>query len=368
VLLSRDNFFANPCVLCSFVVMTKDEQYMFRCLELAKKGAGTVAPNPLVGAILVYNDRIIGEGFHQVFGGPHAEVNCLGSVAESDRPLIQSSTLYVSLEPCAHHGKTPPCADMIIRERIPAVVIGCRDPFPLVDGKGIDKLDKAGVVVKSGILEAEAKEVNKRFFTFHLRKRPYIILKWAQTSNGMISGPGKSRIQISNTYTNRMVHHWRSMESAILVGTQTALLDDPQLTSRIDGGKQPVRLVIDRDLRLPHSLQLFNTSAPTIVFNSRVERQTGNIYYCLLDADKDYLPAMLKKLHSLQIQSVLVEGGKVLLDSFLKIGLWDEVRRISATDKLEINGYPAPGFAVDHIAQTTLLENDRIDFFAAHHF
>jgi diaminohydroxyphosphoribosylaminopyrimidine deaminase/5-amino-6-(5-phosphoribosylamino)uracil reductase len=184
----------------------------------------------------------------------------------------------------------------------------------------------------------------------------------------MIAGPGKSRVQISNSYTNRMVHQWRSKESAILVGTQTALLDDPQLTSRIEGGKQPVRLVIDRDLLLPHSLQLFNTSAPTIVFNSRVEKQTDNIYYCLLGADKDYLPAMLRKLYSLQIQSVLVEGGKVLLDSFLKSGLWDEVRRISATDKLEINGYAAPGFAVNQISQTILLENDKIDIITANHF
>ncbi|HVS95811.1 MAG TPA: bifunctional diaminohydroxyphosphoribosylaminopyrimidine deaminase/5-amino-6-(5-phosphoribosylamino)uracil reductase RibD, partial [Puia sp.] len=208
---------------------------MRRCLQLARLGAGHVAPNPMVGAVLVFEDRVIGEGYHRRYGGPHAEPECIASVAEPDKTLIGRSTLYVSLEPCAHHGKTPPCADLIVRMGISRVVIGCRDPFPEVNGKGIERLRAAGVEVQTGILEDECVRLNKRFFTFHLEDRPFIVLKWAQTARGFIahSRAGAERLRISNEITDRLVHKWRSEEASILVGPRTAVLDDPALTVRL---------------------------------------------------------------------------------------------------------------------------------------
>jgi diaminohydroxyphosphoribosylaminopyrimidine deaminase/5-amino-6-(5-phosphoribosylamino)uracil reductase len=343
--------------------MTADEKYMFRCLELAQKGAGAVSPNPMVGSLLVHEGRIIGEGFHKAYGGPHAEVECLASVAEVDRQYIPLSTLYVSLEPCSHQGKTPPCADMIIRERIPVVVVGCRDPFPLVNGSGIGKLQAAGISVKQHVLEKDAIMLNKRFFTFHQRQRPYIILKWAQTLNGMIAGEGKERLQISNSLTSQLVHQWRSEESAILIGTETALIDNPRLTSRIPGGKNPVRLVIDRDLRLPKGLHIFDSAAQTIIFNTRLEEKEGNLYYCRLQEEKDLLPGLLNKLYSLGIQSVLAEGGKKLHESFIQAGLWDEIRRISSAETYARQGYHAPELPGIHLIKTDHLKADRVDYF-----
>ena len=232
----------------------------------------------MVGAILVHKNTIIGEGYHRVYGEGHAEVNCLQSVLPQHQHLIKESALYVSLEPCAHFGKTPPCADLIIRHQIPEVVVGCRDPFVQVDGKGFEKLTAAGVKVTVGVLEKECKALNKRFFTFHTKHRPYIILKWAQTGDGKIAAASlpsqeaenqlfQNRLLISNDYSNRLVHQWRSEEHSILVGTQTALLDNPELTTRLWPGANPVRLVIDQDLRLPNHLKLFNSALPTIVFN-----------------------------------------------------------------------------------------------------
>ena len=343
--------------------MTADEQYMFRCLELAQKGTGAVAPNPKVGSILVFQGRIIGEGYHKAYGGPHAEVECLASVAASDRQFISSSTLYVSLEPCSHQGKTPPCADMIIRERIPVVVIGCRDPFPLVNGSGIGKLEAAGIVVKQHVLETDAIMLNIRFFTFHKQQRPYIILKWAQTLNGMIAGEGKERLLISNSLTNQLVHQWRTEEAAILIGTDTALIDNPRLTSRIPGGKNPLRLVIDRELRLPKSLHIFDAAAQTIIFNTRLEEKVGNLYYCRLEEGKDLLPGLLNKLYSLGIQSVLVEGGRKLHESFIDAGLWDEIRRISSSEAYVQQGYHAPELPGIHLIKTEHLKSDRVDYF-----
>src|SRR5258706_3862500 len=255
---------------------------MRRCLELATLGAGNVAPNPMVGAVLVYHGRIIGEGYHQKYGEAHAEPNSIASVKEEDRKLISQSTMYVSLEPCVHFGKTPPCADLIIKHKIPKVVIGCRDPFKEVNGRGIEKLKAAGVETEPGVLEKECKELNKRFFTFHTKHRPYIILKWAQTANGFIATSPQTPLQrrgafeesankrllISNEYSNRLVHKWRSEEAAILVGTNTALKDDPQLTTRLWTGNNPVRMVIDMDLKLPSSLKLFDDEVSTIIFNT----------------------------------------------------------------------------------------------------
>jgi len=304
--------------------------YMRRCLELAELAIGNVAPNPMVGAVLVFNDRIIGEGFHQVYGKAHAEVNCINSVSEADKDLIPLSTLYVSLEPCAHFGKTPPCADLIIQQKIPSVVIGCRDPFEKVDGKGIEKLRAAAVDVETGILEKESTILNKRFFTFHTKKRPYVVLKWAQTADGFIANPGppNDRLLISNAYSNRLVHKWRSQEASILVGTNTAMSDDPELTTRLWPGKSPIRLVLDMKLRLPQKLNLFDRSVRTIIFNSIKDEDDKEIMYCRI-GNGDIVEQILDALYQLNIQSVLIEGGAKLLQSFVNAETWDEARIIT---------------------------------------
>lgn len=308
------------------------EIYMQRCIDLAKCGAGSVAPNPLVGAVLVHQDRIIGEGFHQVYGGPHAEVNCIRSVKDSDRELIPFSTLYVSLEPCAHFGKTPPCANLILSEKIPNVIIGSKDPFEQVNGKGIDILKKGGVNVLQGILEKECDELNKRFFTFHREHRPYIILKWAQTADLKISSGSSDRLMISNKYTDRLVHKWRSEEAGIMVGTNTAENDDPLLTNRWWTGNNPVRIVIDRNLKLAPSLKLFDGSTRTIVFYCSGElHQSSTVEYIQIKNKKDLIPQVLKALYDLKVLSVIIEGGAALINSFISSGLWDEARVITNT-------------------------------------
>jgi diaminohydroxyphosphoribosylaminopyrimidine deaminase/5-amino-6-(5-phosphoribosylamino)uracil reductase len=322
--------------------LTIHETYMHRCIELAKLGAGYVAPNPMVGAILVHEDRIIGEGYHQHYGRPHAEVNCIDSVKEEDRHLITSSNLYVSLEPCSHFGKTPPCSDLIIKNKIKKVVIGCRDPFKKVDGKGIEKLKAAGIEVELGVLEEECKELNKRFMIFTIQHRPYIILKWAQTADGKIANDNSERLFISNDITNRVVHKWRSEEASILVGTNTALSDDPELTTRNWYGPSPVRLVVDIDLKLPQSLKLFDQKQLTIVFNEIKQEEQDKLIYYQVTEDVNLIHQIVNALHQLKIQSVLVEGGAKLLQSFIDTDYWDEARVIK-NEKLMIgNGLNAP--------------------------
>jgi diaminohydroxyphosphoribosylaminopyrimidine deaminase/5-amino-6-(5-phosphoribosylamino)uracil reductase len=333
--------------------MNNDTAYLHRCLELARLGAGNVAPNPMVGAVLVYKDRIIGEGYHQRYGEAHAEVNCIrdaesragrlkdlfnADVAE----ILQDSRIYVSLEPCAHFGKTPPCADLIIDKKIPEVVVGCRDPFIQVDGKGIEKLRTAGIRVSTGVLEAESIELNKRFFTFHTRRRPYIILKWAQSANGRIAGEHGARVLISNEFTNRIVHKWRSEEAAIMVGTNTALSDDPSLTTRLWPGNHPVRIVVDMKLRLPGTLRIYDGTAKTIIFNSVKQEEHKNILYHRLDPAISLAAQVCEALYRMNLLSVLVEGGAQLLQSFIDDGLWDEARGITNA-RLEIeSGVSSP--------------------------
>jgi diaminohydroxyphosphoribosylaminopyrimidine deaminase/5-amino-6-(5-phosphoribosylamino)uracil reductase len=336
---------------------------MHRCIELARLGAGSVAPNPMVGAVLVYNNRIIGEGYHMCYGQAHAEVNCINSVAAADKELIQKSTIYVSLEPCAHYGKTPPCADLIIAKKIPTVVIGCRDPFKKVDGKGIEKLLAAGVEVIQPVLEKECKLLNSRFFTFHTQCRPFIILKWAQTANGIIGNQDHSRLLISNELTNRLVHKWRSEEAAILVGTNTALFDDPSLTTRLWKGNNPVRLVIDMDLRLPSSLQLFDGTHRTIVFNSRQHEEQNNLLYYQVTKDASLVHQVCNALYQLNIQSVLIEGGTQLLQSFIDENMFDEVRIITNTSLQTANGIPAPVASNLQLKDTMQLQSDTISFY-----
>jgi diaminohydroxyphosphoribosylaminopyrimidine deaminase/5-amino-6-(5-phosphoribosylamino)uracil reductase len=303
--------------------------FMARCIELARLGAGQVAPNPMVGSVLVFREKIIGEGYHKLYGQAHAEVNCIHDAEchHPDSSILRSSTLYVSLEPCAHYGKTPPCADLIIAKQIPKVVIGCRDPFEEVNGRGIEKLKAAGIDVVTGVLEDECNLLNKRFFTFHTKKRPYITLKWAESADGKIGGHTE-RVLISNEVTNRKSHQWRSEEAAILVGTNTALADDPSLTTRYWTGNNPVRLVIDMNLRLPATLKLFDESVKTIVFNGSRHEQSGNIKYYRLQNNLPLAGQVSKALYELNIQSVLVEGGSTLLQAFVDEGLWDEARVI----------------------------------------
>ena len=335
---------------------------MHRCLQLAQMGAGHVAPNPVVGAVLVYKEVIIGEGFHRQYGQAHAEVNCINSVSNANRHFIEDSTLYVSLEPCAHFGKTPPCADLIIKNNIPKVVIGCRDSYKEVAGKGIEKLKAAGVQVTVGVLEKEALELNKRFFTFHEQRRPYIILKWAQSADKKVGSKNNERIFISNAISNRQVHQWRSEEAAILVGTNTALHDDPALTNRLVPGKNPVRLVIDMELKLPASLQLFNGSVKTIVFNAVKDEVNGHLLFCKI-SNNNIIPQILSILYHQNIQSVIVEGGAKLLQSFIDENLWDEGRVITNTTLTIGDGLTAPQLKNEQLINNIFLDTDNIEYF-----
>lgn len=340
---------------------------MTRCLQLAKLGAGYVAPNPMVGAVLVYEDVIIGEGWHQRYGEAHAEVNCIRQAVENGyEDLFLKSTLYVSLEPCAHFGKTPPCADLIIRHRIPKVIIGCRDPFKEVDGKGIERLIAAGIQVETGILEKQSTNLNKRFFTFHQQQRPYIILKWAETADGKISSGIDKRLLISNDYSNRLVHKWRSEEAAILVGTNTALLDNPSLTTRLWAGPSPLRLVLDINLRLPSSLNIFNGDQRTIIFNSIRQEEKASLSYYLLSGDGTVVNQMMQALYQLKVLSVLVEGGEQLLQSFITEGLWDEARIIRSTTptvEQHAKGLQAPCLFNAILEKNFNLQSDTINIF-----
>jgi diaminohydroxyphosphoribosylaminopyrimidine deaminase/5-amino-6-(5-phosphoribosylamino)uracil reductase len=343
---------------------------MQRCLQLAKSGTGYTRPNPMVGAVLVHDNIIIGEGYHREYGKAHAEVNCIASVKDAHQHLIAQSTLYVSLEPCAHYGKTPPCSDLIIKNKIPKVVIGCRDPFAQVNGKGIEKLKAAGIEVATGVLEKESINLNKRFFVFHTKKRPYIILKWAQTADKKIALNENKRLIISNEFTNRLVHKWRAEEAAILVGTNTVVTDDPQLTNRLWVGKNPVRLVIDKQLKLASGARIFNNDAPTIVFNlhkTSIELNAvleSKVYYYKLDHERNLIKQVADACFKLNIQSILVEGGAGLLQSFIDEQLYDEVRIITNENMFAGDGLHAPVFRNKPTQTNTMhLDTDKIEFF-----
>ncbi len=314
---------------------------MQRCIRLAELGKGNTAPNPLVGAVLVYDDRIIGEGYHQQYGRPHAEVNCLNSVKEEDKEFISRSTMYVSLEPCSHFGKTPPCADLIVEKKIKKVMVGCVDVNEEVAGKGIKRMQNAGIEVQSGILESECRELNQRFFTFHQKQRPFILLKWAQSLDGFIGSGTDERILISNQYTNRLVHKWRSEETAILVGTNTALQDDPVLTTRLWPGNNSTRILLDRNLLIPETHRIFNDKAYTIIFNDHKNEERNNLVY-VKNQRPDSLKSILHSLWQMKIQSVLVEGGAKTLQSFIDAGLWDEARVIVNVELQIEKGIKAP--------------------------
>jgi diaminohydroxyphosphoribosylaminopyrimidine deaminase / 5-amino-6-(5-phosphoribosylamino)uracil reductase len=344
--------------------MTKDEQYMLRCLQLAQQGAGYTAPNPMVGAVLVYDDAIIGEGFHERYGEAHAEVNCIQqAIDNSYADKISKSTLYVSLEPCAHFGKTPPCADLITKHKIPKVIIGCRDPFDEVNGKGIEKLKAAGIEVVIDILKEKCIELNQRFFTFHQKKRPYIVLKWAQTKNHRINSGTEDRLHISNEFTSRLVHQWRSEEASILVGTNTVLMDDPLLTNRYSHGKQPVRLVLDKELKVQSSAKVMNEYAPTIIFNCQQHKVDGQPKYYQITNNVSAVHQIINALYQLKIQSVLVEGGAQLLQSFIDEELWDEARVITNEELMVENSLSAPMLNNYSKYGEQQIMNDTIQFF-----
>ena len=305
--------------------MTTDEKYIRRCIELASNGLCNAAPNPMVGAVIVHNGKIIGEGYHARCGEGHAEVNAIRSV--KDESLLKDSTIYVSLEPCSHYGKTPPCADLIISKGFPRVVVGCIDPFSQVSGRGIKKLRDAGIDVTVGVLEEECKNLIRRFVTFNTQKRPYITLKWAESADGFIDANREegSPVVLSTPITSMYVHKQRAEHKAILVGRRTALLDNPSLTTRNWYGANPLRLVTDRNLTLPSDLKLFDHSTPTIVFTAEKKENEENLEYITIDFSADILPQILTVLYERKIQSLMVEGGTTLLQSFIDSGLWDEM-------------------------------------------
>ena len=306
-------------------MMTKDEKYIARCIQLARNGLCNAAPNPMVGAVIVHNDTIIGEGYHIRCGQAHAEVNAIRSVKEPR--LLKESTIYVSLEPCSHYGKTPPCADLIIEKRIPRVVVGCMDPFSLVAGRGIQKMKEAGIDVKVGILEEECRQLIQRFVTFNTQHRPFVTLKWAESADGFIDlhRTGGQAFIFSSALSSMLVHKRRAEHSAILVGRKTALLDNPSLSTRHWYGKHPVRMVIDKDLTLPPHLSLFDGSIQTLVFTRKAATSpVPNTEYIQLDFDRDILPQIMEILYQKKLQSLIVEGGSILLQSFIDAGCWDE--------------------------------------------
>ncbi len=309
-------------------------------MQLAKNGLGTTAPNPMVGAVVVYQDTIIGEGYTSPYGGNHAEVNAIQSV--KNKALLKESTIYVSLEPCSHFGKTPPCSNLIIAHQIPNVVVGCVDDFALVSGNGIKQLQANGCQVIVGILEDECKEMNKRFFTFHNKKRPYIILKWAQTEDGFIAPKNNTQITwISNVFSKQLSHKLRAEEQAILVGTNTVITDNPKLNCRNWNGKNPVRIILDRSLRIPQDYHIFDGSVQTIVITEKLQENQKNILFETIDFTKNIAPQICEVLYKHQIQSVIIEGGAQTIQTFMDSNLWDEAHVFTGNSEFK-KGIKAP--------------------------
>lgn len=334
---------------------------MLRALELSQLGLGSVAPNPFVGCVIVHENKIIGEGFTSPYGGSHAEVNAINSV--EDQTLLPKSTLYVTLEPCAHFGKTPPCANLIIEKKIKRVVIACVDPFAQVNGLGIKRLIEAGVDVKLGMLESEAQELNRRFITFHEKKRPYIILKWAETADGFVDNKrtdsSEPSLKITSEPANILVHKWRAEEAAIMVGKNTALLDNPSLTTRKYAGKNPIRILLDAKMETPESANIFNDESETILFHESTKSEIKNSKHEIVKVKSVHdLNSVLNELYNRDIQSVIVEGGATLHASFYQADLWDEIRRFispitidNGVKALKLNNSPK---------EKTIVGNDRL--------
>jgi len=339
-------------------MVVSDDFFMRRALELAALGRGTTAPNPMVGCVIVHAGKIIGEGWHQQYGGPHAEVNAIASVR--NKQLLPASTLYVTLEPCSHYGKTPPCADLLVENKIERVVICNTDPNPLVSGNGIKKLTTAGVQVQVGLLELEGWALNKAFFTYHSRQRPYIILKWAETADGFIGRTDAAKLWISTKLSKKLVHKWRGELQAIMVGTRTVLKDNPQLNTREWTGKDPVRLVLDPNLRLPADLHIFDGRQPTFVYNLTKQETKPPTEWVKINDPTTFLIEVVQDLYRRSIQSVLVEGGTVLLESFISSGLWDEAFVFKGAKSLGLPGVPAPVLPNRYLQQVQKIAIDTL--------
>ena len=332
-----------------------DEKYMKMCIDLASKGFPKAMPNPLVGCIIVYRDKIIGTGYHQVYGENHAEVNAINSV--EDKSLLNDSTLYVTLEPCVHFGKTPPCANLIVQSKIPRVIIGSLDTFSEVNGKGIEALREAEVTVKTSVLEDECRALNKRFFTFHEKKRPYIILKWAKSSDGLIAPKNQTEpFWMTGKESKKLVHQWRGEETAILVGKNTVIKDNPLLTTREIKGDNPIRILIDKNLSLATNYAVFNNEATTLVVNESKESQR----HVKVDFNS-FFPSLMKALHQRGIQSLIVEGGAITLNSFIASNYWDEAR-VFTSKKILGNGMQSPVIELD-INKKIFIDDDKLDYY-----
>ncbi|MDY8138281.1 bifunctional diaminohydroxyphosphoribosylaminopyrimidine deaminase/5-amino-6-(5-phosphoribosylamino)uracil reductase RibD [Aquimarina sp. 2201CG5-10] len=341
--------------------MSVHKKYLKRCIQIAKNGLGTSYPNPLVGSVIVHNDTIIGEGWHYQSGKPHAEVNAINSVTNPD--LLKDATIYVSLEPCSHYGKTPPCSDLIIEKGIKKVVIGTIDPFAKVSGAGIQKLINAGCDVVVGILEKECNDLNKRFFTFHNKKRPYIILKWAETLDGFIapeSTDKRAPVWITNKYSRQLTHKWRSEEQAILVGNQTVIKDNPQLTTRNWFGQNPIRIIIDRTNKTPDNSAILDNEVKTIVITTETHKKDNkqNVIYEVINPKTNSIQEFCSILHSHDIQSVIIEGGTQTLQSFIDNNIWDEARVFTGNSKFK-SGVEAPVFKENSVFEQKI-NNDTL--------
>ena len=333
------------------------EIFMKRCIKIAQKGLGLVSPNPMVGCVIVHENKIISEGYHEKYGGNHAEVNAINKI--KNKKILKDSTLYVNLEPCSHHGKTPPCCDLIIEHQIPNVVIGTIDPFFKVRGSGITKMRDNGINVEINILEEENNFLNKRFFTFHRKKRPFILLKWAQSKDGFIAPKKqKEKFWMTSKESKEQVHKWRSQEDGILVGRITAEKDNPQLTNRLIDGKNPIRLIIDKNLSIKKTFNIFNNDSKTIIFNNVLDNLEDSNHYIKINFN-NVLNEMLAVLHSKKIQSIIVEGGTKTLQSFINENLWDEAR-IFKTNNYIHDGVKSP-LINGKIITTSFINSDTLN-------
>ena len=340
--------------------MKTHEYFMEKCIDLAKKGIQDVSPNPMVGSIIVYNNEIIGRGYHKKFGSNHAEVNAINSV--QDKSLLEKSTLYVNLEPCCHHGKTPPCTDLIIENKIPKVVIGCKDSYSKVSGNGIKKLRNNLIEVIDCVLDDKCKELNRRFFCYHEKKRPYIILKWAKSKDNFIAPINQEKpFWMTSEKSKKLVHSWRAEEDAILVGRKTVVADNPSLTVRMCEGKNPIRIVIDKELSLNKKSNVFDDQAETIVFNNIKSSIVDKTTY--LKADFNNLNQdILNQLYKREILSLIVEGGTITINSFIEKNLYDEIR-VFTTDKILKKGINSPELPDINSIETSIINNDKLEVY-----
>ncbi|MEO0527647.1 MAG: bifunctional diaminohydroxyphosphoribosylaminopyrimidine deaminase/5-amino-6-(5-phosphoribosylamino)uracil reductase RibD [Bacteroidota bacterium] len=347
---------------------TRNEKYISRCIELGKNGLGSTFPNPSVGCVIVHHEKIIGEGFTSPYGGAHAEVNAIASVP--NKALLKEATIYVTLEPCSHHGKTPPCADLIIKHAIPHVVIGILDPHEKVAGKGIQKLKNVGCNVTVGVLEKECREHHKRFLTYHQKKRPYIILKWAETLDGFMAPEEHRRSEkptpywITNERSRQLVHQWRSVEQAILVGTQTVIKDNPKLNVRAWHGTSQVRIVLDRTLKIGPDHFVLDKNEKTIVLTEVTDTKNyvRGIMYELIDFSDNVIQQICDILYKHHMVSLIVEGGAKTLETFLAMDVWDEARVFIGDTNFE-SGLKAPSLPTDKLVDSKHINNDILNFY-----